>query len=233
MLRAYCRIVWPCSLAYASGFDREANHQTENLGTKNYGGGPLQLGFNASPNAFARDPLMNDKPLSTIPTWWLVLLLALALARRRSVFLPLGQRSGPYTVLYGANDRSRWCGVTALAIMVATKSMTSSPAKVGTPSTKSVIADATKQHYYSSKPPLLVAMHASVDGAVRLVTGLNILTYPFSAVRIVLMLVNWLPLAVCWWMWTLIRQSSDRLVGFYHGPSVDDLVLPAPPSLIR
>ncbi len=56
-------------------------------------------------------------------------------------------------------------------------------------------------------------MHASVYGAVRLVTGLNILTYPFTVVRIVLMLVNWLPLAVCWWMWG--RYWQRQAIGLW------------------
>lgn len=156
---------------------------------------------------------MNDKPLTTIPTWWLVLLLALALGAQMQRIFTARSTKGD-TPFHSANDRSRWCGVTALGNYgryeiddIITRKGWNSIDKVRHRGRDG------KQHYYSSKPPLLVAMHASVYGAVRLVTGLNIVTYPFSAVRIVLMLVNWLPLAVCWWMWG--RYWQRQAIGWW------------------
>lgn len=162
----------------------------------------LQLVSSTHPSSTTRP--MTDKTTDktpTISTWWLVLLLAAALGAQGQRIFAARSAKGD-TPFHSANDRSRWCGVAALGNYgrfeiddIITRKGWNSIDKVRHRGRDG------KQHYYSSKPPLLVAMHACVYGAVRLLTGLNILAYPFTAARCVLFLVNWLPLAIFWWMW--------------------------------
>ena len=144
---------------------------------------------------------MTNQLHSRIPTWWLVLLLAAALGGQAQRILTARSAKGD-TPFHSANDRSRWCGVAALG-NYGRFEIDDIIARKGWNTIDKVRhrgADG-KQHYYSSKPPLLLSMHAAVYAAVRLITGLNILSTPFTAVRVTLLLVNWLPLAGFWWMW--------------------------------
>jgi hypothetical protein len=68
-----------------------------------------------------------------------------------------------------------------------------------------------REHYYSSKPPLLTAMYAVVCKPVTMLTGKKLTEEPFLIGRIVLLLVNVVPL-VLWWIWFdrwLFRNVSD------------------------
>ncbi len=152
---------------------------------------------------------MQTHASKNIPTWWLVVLLVLALgAQAQRIFTARSSKGD--TPFHSANDRSRWCGVTALG-NYGRFEIDDIIARKGWNSIDKVRHRGRdgKQHYYSSKPPLLVTMHAAAYGLVRLVTGINILTYPFTAVRIVLMLVNWLPLAWFWWAWGRYWQRQS------------------------
>ena len=152
---------------------------------------------------------MTDRTQPQIPTWWLVLLLAAALGAQAQRILTARSTKGD-TPFHSANDRSRWCGVAAIG-NYGRFEIDDIIARKGWNSIDKVRHGGRdgKQHYYSSKPPLLLTMHASVYAIVRLVTGLNILNYPFSAVRVVLFLVNWLPLAGFWWMWARYWQRQS------------------------
>ncbi len=151
---------------------------------------------------------MSDQP-HKIPTWWLWLILLTALVAQGQRILTVRSKEGT-TPFHSANDRSRWCAVAALG-NYGRFEIDDITSRKGWQTIDKVFHRGRdgKQHYYSSKPPLLVTMHACVYGAVRLVTGLNILNYPFSAARIVLFLVNWLPLAAFWWMWGRYWQRQS------------------------
>lgn len=149
-------------------------------------------------------------PTKTIPTWWLVALLVFALTAQAERIFTARSTKGD-TPFHSANDRSRWCAVAALGNYgrFEIDDITSRQGWNTIDKVRHRGRDG-RQHYYSSKPPLLVTMHAAVYGAVRLVTGLNILNYPFTAARTVLMLVNWLPLALFWWMWGRYWQRQTH-----------------------
>lgn len=106
--------------------------------------------------------------------------------------------------LLSANDRSRWATVRSLVDQqtYVIDHVVRDPAS-GRPdpawSTIDMVrhrgADG-KEHYYSSKPPLLATAVAGVYWLLKGVSGVEIAAQPFFVVRAILLLVNLLPLAV-------------------------------------
>lgn len=161
-------------------------------------------------------------PRGQVATWLLSILIITALAAQAAHILSARSSTGE-TPFHSANDRSRWCAVAALGGF---GQFEIDPfLEIRDPKTKRrtwYTIDLVRhrgrdgrQHFYSSKPPLLSAIHAAVYAAVHGVTGLSLLTDTFAAARIVLMLVNWLPLAGFWWLWARYwqqRRLSDWAV---------------------
>jgi hypothetical protein len=105
------------------------------------------------------------------------------------------------TAMLSANDRSRWCAIRALG-------------DLGTPYIDQVIRRSDgrrdpewntidkvrhkghdgKEHYYSSKPPLLIYMLTGQYQVVKLLTGASLTEHPFNVMRIMLVLTNVLPM---------------------------------------
>lgn len=143
-----------------------------------------------------------------VPTWLLVLLVVTAVAAQAGRILTARASTGE-TPFHSANDRSRWCSVAALGGYGQFEidpflEIRDAKTKRRTWYTIDLVRHRGrdgKQHYYSSKPPLLSAMHAAVYAAVRAVTGLSLVTQTFVTARIILVLVNLLPLAGFWWLW--------------------------------
>lgn len=146
--------------------------------------------------------------------WWFVVLLILAsviqLVRIGSVRSSTGEM--PFL---SANDRSRWCtilGLTANGSFVIDDIL-----EIRDPQTKrrtwysiDIVqhrGSDGRQHYYSSKPPLLTTLYAGVYWVVRAVTGATLTGQPFLVVRVMLVLVNLLPLMGLWWL--LLRWADQ------------------------
>lgn len=149
-----------------------------------------------------------------VPTWLLALLVITAVAAQAGRILTVRSSTGE-TPFHSANDRSRWCSVAALG---GYGQFEIDPfLEIRDPKTKRrtwYTIDLVRhrgrdgrQHYYSSKPPLLSAMHAAVYAAVRATTGLSLITHTFATARIILLIVNLLPLAAFWWLWGRYWQS--------------------------
>ncbi len=149
-------------------------------------------------------------------SWWTALvLIAVATAMQAARISTVVSATGEMP-FHSANDRSRWCSVAALGgfgqFEIDPLIQIQDPkTKRRTWATIDMVRHRGrdgKQHYYSSKPPLLSAMHAGVYAAVRSVTGLSLLKQPFTTARVILVLVNLIPLVICWWLWARYWQRS-------------------------
>ncbi len=109
---------------------------------------------------------------------------------------------------FSANDRSRWCTIAALAMTGSYE--IDEVIEIRDPNTRRRTwytidlvrhrgADG-KQHYYSSKPPLLPTIYTGVYVAIRAVTGATLMSDPFFVVPVMLVIVNLLPLVAWWWL---------------------------------
>lgn len=104
----------------------------------------------------------------------------------------------------GANDRSRWATVSALVddgTYAIDRQLQIRDSRTGRRTWQTIDlvrhrGPDGRQHYYSSKPPLLPTMIAGVYAAVRGLTGLTLEQRPFFVGRLVLALVNLPMLAV-------------------------------------
>lgn len=119
------------------------------------------------------------------------------------------------TAMLSANDRSRWCAIRALG-------------DLGTPYIDDVIQRRDgrrdpewntidkvrhkgrdgKEHYYSSKPPLLIYLLTAQYRAVKVVTGASLAEHPFNVMRIMLVLTNVLPMVL---YFVLLAWLVERL----------------------
>lgn len=115
-----------------------------------------------------------------------------------------------------ANDRSRWCTVAALAINGSYEIdhliFKDEAQKKRTPwYTIDLVrhrASDGELHYYSSKPALLPTMYAGVYWCLRAVTGLTLLNEPFAVARIMLVVVNLVPLGL--FLWFMLRWFREN-----------------------
>ncbi len=152
----------------------------------------------------------------------LVILLA-AGAMQLGRILQVQSKTGESPFL-SANDRSRWCTIAALAINGTYEiddviAMRDPKTRRRTWYTIDLVrhrgADG-QQHYYSSKPPLLPTIYAGVYLAVRGVTGATLMGDPFPVMRIMLIIVNLVPLVGFWWLlmkWLRQEQLGDWAFG--------------------
>jgi hypothetical protein len=92
--------------------------------------------------------------------------------------------------LLSANDRSRWCTVWSL-VERHTYQIDEIDAEAGWGTIDKVRQDG---HYYSSKPPVLSTIVAGVYWVVRAVTGWSLDTEADATMRLILFLVNVLPM---------------------------------------
>ncbi|MFK8114365.1 MAG: hypothetical protein AB8B91_19340, partial [Rubripirellula sp.] len=106
------------------------------------------------------------------------------------------------TAFLSANDRSRWCTVASLVehgtFAIDQQDAISDPVMRNRKPWQTIdkvrhLGSDGKQHYYSSKPPLLPVLIAGVYKGVNLVSGMTLTEQPIYAARLVLALVN-LPL---------------------------------------
>jgi hypothetical protein len=131
---------------------------------------------------------MTDRSLSSpsprlTPAEWLLIVLG-------SVLL-LSQTLNA-TALSSANDRSRWSTVWSL-VERGTYQIDEIDARNGWTTIDKVRHD---DHFYSSKPPLLSTAVAGLYWCVRQTLGYDLLTQTQETARLLLLIVNWLPLTI-------------------------------------
>lgn len=155
---------------------------------------------------------------TSIPTWLIGVLILTATAAQTSRILSVKSNTGE-TPFHSANDRSRWCTVASLAergtyqidAWLAIRDPKTNRQTWNTIDLVRHRGDDGKQHYYSSKPPLLTTLYAGIYSVLRALTGTNLTRSPFYAARAILILVNLLPLLGYWWIWSrwLRREKLD------------------------
>lgn len=126
---------------------------------------------------------------------WLLACIALAVVAGRIAVVRSATGEVPFL---SANDRSRWATVSSLVddgtyAIDRQLQIRDAETRRRTWQTIDLVRhrDAEgREHYYSSKPPLLATMVAGVYAAVRAATGLTIEQHPFFVGRWVLALVN-------------------------------------------
>ncbi len=153
-------------------------------------------------------------------TAWLVgMIIIVGTAAQASRILSTRSSTGE-TPFHSANDRSRWCTVASLVekgtyeidAWLAIRDPQTRRATWNTIDLVRHRGSDGKQHYYSSKPPLLTTMYAGVYAVVRWLTGTNLTHRTFYAARLILILVNLVPLVCFWWLWArwIRRTVSDE-----------------------
>lgn len=103
-----------------------------------------------------------------------------------------------------SNDRSRWLAVRALVEL----GVWEIDELVDDPGWDTIDMVKHDGHYYSSKPPLLIAILAAPYWVVTKATGMTMGTHPFVVGRIMLILVSVLPFAA---MLCLVAAVAERL----------------------
>lgn len=147
--------------------------------------------------------------LSTRTLGWWMIVLAIAVQTARILGISAINNEVPFL---SANDRSRWSAIAALTQegrweIDSIVEILDSKGKSKLWNTIDMVrhrgADG-QEHSYSSKPPLLTLMLAAVTKPVMMAThalrGKSLTEDPFLICRIVLILVNLIPL-VLWWCW--------------------------------
>ncbi len=150
--------------------------------------------------------------------WWCRLILLVAACVQLSRILQVQAPTGEVP-FFSANDRSRWCTIAALAVNGSYEidellELRDPKTRRRTWYTIDLVrhrgADG-KQHFYSSKPPLLPTLYTGVYLVIRNLTGATLMEEPFFVVRSMLVVVNLLPLIAFWWM--MIRWIEREQLG--------------------
>jgi hypothetical protein len=109
--------------------------------------------------------------------------------------------------LQSANDRSRWCTVWSL-VERGTYQIDEIDKKSGWTTIDKVLHDG---HLYSSKPPLQSTAVAGVYWVVKNILGFDLLKQTADAARLILLIVNWLPLVISFIVLArLLARSSEN-----------------------
>lgn len=151
--------------------------------------------------------------------WLANLILLVSAAMQLTRILQVQSATGEVPFL-SANDRSRWCTIAALSIQG--RYEIDDVLEIRDPKSKRrtwysidlVRHRGTdgKQHYYSSKPPLLPTLYTGVYLGIREVTRTTLMDDTFVVARIMLVLVNLIPLVAFWWL----------MVRWFHDDNDDD-----------
>lgn len=140
--------------------------------------------------------------------WWMIT-LAIAVQAARILGITATNTEVPFL---SANDRSRWSAIAALTQegrweIDSIVEILDSKGKSKLWNTIDMVRHQGEdglEHSYSSKPPLLNLLLAAVTKPVMMATyalrGKSLTEDPFLVCRIVLILVNLIPLAI-WWCW--------------------------------
>jgi hypothetical protein len=117
-----------------------------------------------------------------------------------------------------ANDRSRWAAIAALIEdgtweIDRVNDLLDSKGRSKIWASIDIVrhrGNDGREHFYSSKPPLLTLMYAAVTKPVTMLTGKKITSEPFLIMRIVLIIVNVVPFFLFWIWWHRWLQENVR-----------------------
>ncbi|MCA9126223.1 MAG: hypothetical protein KDB22_04020 [Planctomycetales bacterium] len=148
---------------------------------------------------------------------WLVRLILIVAACAQLSRLVQVQSATGETPFLSANDRSRWCTIAALAVhgsyeiddVIEIRDPESRRRTWYTIDLVQHRASDGKQHFYSSKPPLLPTILAGVYLAIRATTGATLMDDPFLVASVLLAIVNWVPLVAFWFLIARWIEQED------------------------
>lgn len=119
-----------------------------------------------------------------------------------------------------ANDRSRWSAIAALLEdgkweIDRVNDLLDSKGRSKIWASIDIVRHKGKdgaEHFYSSKPPLLTLIYAAITKPITMITGKKVTEEPFLIMRIVLILVNVVPMIAfwLWWMYWLDKNVLDE-----------------------
>lgn len=155
---------------------------------------------------------------------WLLIALATAMQLARIVGMTASNGELPFL---SANDRSRWCAIAALTEDGAweidrffeIKDSKGKPKLWYTIDMVRHVGPDGKEHFYSSKPPLLTVMYAAICKPVTMILGKKLTEDPFLVGRTMMVIVNLIPLLL-WWIWIYrwleanVRDDWSRFILF-------------------
>ncbi len=157
---------------------------------------------------------MNSKSSRNLATYLTMAIVFLGFAAQVVRIVQVQSPSGE-SPFFSANDRSRWCTIAALAIDGTYE--IDNLLEIRDPKTKRRTwytidlvrhrGDDGELHYYSSKPPLLPTLYTGVYLAVRAATGATLMKQTFFIARILLILVNLIPLLA---LWLIMARKATR-----------------------
>jgi hypothetical protein len=108
-----------------------------------------------------------------------------------------------------ANDRSRWC--TARALVEPDMRVEGAPYAIDKviqdPNWDTIDMVKHDGHLYSSKPPLMATLMAGIYWVIYHITGMSLATHPFIVGRIMLVIINVIPLAISF---ILLARLAER-----------------------
>ena len=173
-------------------------------------------------------PKMGDTepkpPIASIwSTYHLMIFLAISLTAGRIVVVT--SREGD-TAFLSANDRSRWATVASLVergtYVIDEQIAITNPIHRNRRPWNSIdkvrhLGKDGRQHYYSSKPPLLATVVAGIYWAIYQVTGLTLTQYPQYLPRLILLLFN-LPLLALFYYSTI--ATANRFLSSRNGKTI-------------
>ena len=155
----------------------------------------------SSPSLAAQEP--DESSAAVRWAGLLIILLGMSLATSRLL------STGP---LNSANDRSRWCTVWSLAEK-GTYQIDAARLKVDPVSKQpwdTIDLVKHNDHFYSTKPPLLPWMVTQLYRVLRLATGWTLDTHLLTVTRILLFLINIVPMTITLLLWRGMIAEKTR-----------------------
>jgi hypothetical protein len=147
--------------------------------------------------------------------WLLLAVCVVNVARVLSVHTVVSRKPTPFL---SANDRSRWSTIRTLGddntfiidrVIFSPKTGGSDPKWNSIDKVRHKSSDG-REHYFSSKPTLMLVLLAGLYKAVSAVTSWRLATDTFAVSQVMLLLVNVLPWAwICWRMLKWIEEETS------------------------
>lgn len=102
---------------------------------------------------------------------------------------PWPKNQPPYTAMFSANDRSRWCTVWSLV----ERGTYQIDEIIEVRGWNTIDKGRHQDHFYSSKPPFLPTIVAGLYWTLKHTAGLDLLKQTHETVHVILLFINWLP----------------------------------------
>jgi hypothetical protein len=155
-----------------------------------------------------------------LPRWSIYVLILISATAAQAGRIASTRSATGELPFYSANDRSRWCTLVSLVeqgtFQIDEVVQRTDPERKNRKPWNTIDmvrhrGEDGKQHYYSSKPPFLTTIYASVYWVFNKATNKTLTAEPFFVARSLLLIVNLLPLLGYWLLliWLIERTTLD------------------------